>query len=533
MQLSNDGITVIREAISDDISLTEPSDTNAYYYRHLPAGEHRRAGPWPSDEKELFLIRLQELQGNATTPPAEWGIFSLGIPGRSGYQCKAFYDDLVRRGELASSPIRELRHFPVPIFTIPAPTPPLPLSRNSDQANIERALFAQPTDETFQNPFAHVELPSRPFIIPIPSAPVAETPDSLEAGLSALRKVERMTDAEKITIIERRHAKQTFQQIALEIHRSHTACSRFYHHWESTQQLRGAWGRPTSIQETETRGVIEETQADRRSPVRAVALHAHMSREAARQIRHQNGYNYCSCVAVPRLTAEARQKREEFAGQQVANDDGPPIIFSDESMIAQDLNRGGIWRKRGEILEEGFYEKELHPMSVMVWGAIGIGFSGPLIRCPESVNQNSYRQILEESEIFRALSERFGPRGFIWQQDNAPPHRPIRLEIGRRFQILDWPPYSPDLSPIEHMWAIIKKKLTGRRFSNPNELFASTVQAWREIPQEQIDRLCSSFKARCQVCLNHRGQSLNGHWSEVHRLHHSAATASGATSGLE
>jgi hypothetical protein len=81
-------------------------------------------------------------------------------------------------------------------------------------------------------------------------------------------------------------------------------------------------------------------------------------------------------------------------------------------MMTQDLTTGDIWRKQGEIHEEGFYERECRPLSVIVWGAIGVNFRGPLIRCPSSVNQDSCRAILSESQIFRKLSGQFGDRGF-------------------------------------------------------------------------------------------------------------------------
>jgi hypothetical protein len=70
------------------------------------------------------------------------------------------------------------------------------------------------------------------------------------------------------------------------------------------------------------------------------------------------------------------------------------------------------------------------------------------------------------------------------------------------------------------MWAIVKRKLKGRRFADGDELFAAMSQAWGETSQEEIDHLCSSFNARCQVCIKHQGQSLNRHWHEVHAIHH-------------
>ena len=51
----------------------------------------------------------------------------------------------------------------------------------------------------------------------------------------------------------------------------------------------------------------------------------------------------------------------------------------------------------------------------------------------------------------------------IYQQDNAPIHTANKTkkyfeEIGLRL-LDDWPPYSPDLNPIEHIWALLKQKL--------------------------------------------------------------------------
>jgi hypothetical protein len=101
-------------------------------------------------------------------------------------------------------------------------------------------------------------------------------------------------------------------------------------------------------------------------------------------------------VAVLRLTDAAKMTQVAFCGQELDRDDGLPIIVSDESMVSQDLNLGGICWKRGEILEEGFCVE--HGL-----GAIGIGFLGRLVKCPPARNQQSYRQMLIDSRVFERL----------------------------------------------------------------------------------------------------------------------------------
>jgi hypothetical protein len=70
------------------------------------------------------------------------------------------------------------------------------------------------------------------------------------------------------------------------------------------------------------------------------------------------------------------------------------------------------------------------------------------------------------------------------------------------------------------MWAIVKRKLRGSRFATADDLSHAAAEAWDSVDQEVIDNLCSSFVARCRVCVDLRGESLNGHWRTVHRIHH-------------
>jgi hypothetical protein len=221
-----------------------------------------------------------------------------------------------------------------------------------------------------------------------------------------------------------------------------------------------------------------------------------------------------------RLTERHKQARVEFCQHQTRDPFPFPIIFTDESTVALNLNKGGLWRIRGHRIEQEHYIMDAHPLQVMVWGAIGPGgWRSPLIKCPESVTRDSYLQFIYQEGVITMMKTAF-PGGFIFQQDNAPAHTAARSALESVLLILNWPAKSPDLSPIEQIWAYLKKQLKGRYFRSEDDLFAALQEEWRRIPDELIDNYWTSFRFRCQVCLELNGESLNGHWKRVHELHH-------------
>lgn len=56
---------------------------NSYYYRFNAPQEKQRNGVWTHEEKLVFLKRLEDIGADG-----QWGIFSMAIPGRVGYQVR-------------------------------------------------------------------------------------------------------------------------------------------------------------------------------------------------------------------------------------------------------------------------------------------------------------------------------------------------------------------------------------------------------------------------------------------------------------
>ncbi|UYV64806.1 hypothetical protein LAZ67_3002039 [Cordylochernes scorpioides] len=68
--------------------------------------------------------------------------------------------------------------------------------------------------------------------------------------------------------------------------------------------------------------------------------------------------------------------------------------------------------------------------------------------------------------------------------------------------MLPWPPYSPDLSPIEHVWDIIGRRLHALpQPRSEDELWQMVERDWRAIPQDAIRTLIDSLPRRVAACI--------------------------------
>ena len=72
---------------------------------------------------------------------------------------------------------------------------------------------------------------------------------------------------------------------------------------------------------------------------------------------------------------------------------------------------------------------------------------------------------------------------------------------------IDWPPYSPDLSPIEHLWDELDRRIRNRR-NPPNtipQLANALVQEWNNIPIRTVNALMNATQRRIRDAIAVRG----------------------------
>lgn len=125
-----------------------------------------------------------------------------------------------------------------------------------------------------------------------------------------------------------------------------------------------------------------------------------------------------------------------------------------------------------------------------------------------------YRDIMAEKMLPHAR-ENLG-EDWIFMQDCDPKHMAILL-MGREkkgiegffkkenVNMLSWPPQSPDLNPIEHIWEEVDRKIRQKNFSKTGELFKAISEEWSKIPLDYIASLINSMPRRCAAVIAARG----------------------------
>lgn len=196
------------------------------------------------------------------------------------------------------------------------------------------------------------------------------------------------------------------------------------------------------------------------------------------------------------------------------------VLFSDEAKFD---NMGGV------NLHNAHYYAEQNPhwqrdhrtqrrWSINVWAAIiGDHVVGPIFY-NQNLNGQLYLDILQ-NQLPPLLEDMplILRRDMWFHQDGAPAHR-VRLVknflnnryrnrwIGIGSPVSEWPPRSPDLTPIDFfLWGVIKGKVFEQAPTTMENMRERIVDAFQSISVETLRNVQVSFRRRVQMCIRENG----------------------------
>ena len=239
--------------------------------------------------------------------------------------------------------------------------------------------------------------------------------------------------------------------------------------------------------------------------------HQRISRQTVSRRLREHGVKSFKAYRGNVLTPERRRNRELWCHQQIrwTQQQWKSVVFTDKSRFCVNMHdaRAKVWRRKGERYANCCVRQadRWGGGSIMVWGGISWRHKTPLVVVGGNLTVQRYIDDVLTPTLVPFM--RINPDVTLFQQDIARPHSARLMSEfldNNNINVLRLPAFSPDLSPIEHLWDQIGRRIYGAR--NPmhsrQELANRLIAAWNDIPQYRIQCLIRSMRRRCRAVLN-------------------------------
>jgi len=159
------------------------------------------------------------------------------------------------------------------------------------------------------------------------------------------------------------------------------------------------------------------------------------------------------------------------------------VWFQDEARIGQQGTLTNVWAPKGS---RPTAVKQTEYDWVYIFGAVNpaTGKSSALIAPTVNTEyMNHHLQFISE-EAGEAVH-------VVLVLDQAGWHVAKKLRVPANITLLHLPPYSPELNPIERLWAYLKSHyLSNRVYKNYKEILKAGTVAWNKMTPQMFRSIC-------------------------------------------
>ncbi len=245
-----------------------------------------------------------------------------------------------------------------------------------------------------------------------------------------------------------------------------------------------------------------------------------ISEHTTRRTLKQMGSSSRTPHRVPLLSAKNRKRRIQFTQdhQNWTIEDCKNVPWSDESRFLRHSDgRVRIWCKEHESMDPSCLVSTVQAGGggVMVWGIFSWHTLGLLVPIEHRLNTTACLSIVAD-HVHPFMTTVYSSSDGYFQQDNASCHKAQIigdwfLDHDNEFTLLKWPPQSPDLNPIEHLWDVVEREIhiMDVQMTNLQQLCDTIMSILAKISEECFNTLLNLCHEELRQFWRQKGVQTN------------------------
>lgn len=319
-----------------------------------------------------------------------------------------------------------------------------------------------------------------------------------------------------------RNTSKSMREIAADLGIHHTTVSRTIARYNEEGDFKTQYencGRKSIFDERDKRHIralsVKSPRASAAEIQRQVGAFGDCSLRTFQRVMLQSGIKVAKPSRRPYITDTQKARRLEWAHEHRhwTAEDWSRVIWSDETMVAIQDNCRYVRIVDGQPLTPDHHVTTYkHPLTVMIWACFAARGTGRCCLVEGRLNTEYYLTQIVDRRIVQQVHEWFPDGDGLFQQDNAPAHVSRRARahfVEKGVPLLQWPPASPDLNPIENLWSLIKRRIRTSPVTTKQQLITKFLAVWHHDPEigDLCKKLVDSMPARIEACIAAKGDA--------------------------
>lgn len=316
-------------------------------------------------------------------------------------------------------------------------------------------------------------------------------------------------------IFKKKDMKQTPYKIAQEMKMNEQSVHNVIEKYEQTGTVhdRPKSGRKRKLSNAQVSQAIRKAKKGKTAPQIARECKTKVDPRTIQRRLREAGLFYGKVLKVEKLTKRHKEQRVEYS-KEMKNYKWKRVFFSDEKTFQLGAGPSHAWQEHTDRVVREYVK---HAPKLHVWGAIGYYGKTELYCFQENLNSKVYQRILkqnlkESKLIYSSDAPKTLAGNWTFLQDNAPSHKAKKsMEVVQELaedRFISHPAKSPDLNPIENIWAYLDRKVKAAEITSIQSLQRFLKKQWKTLPWRQIRNCVNSMPQRLELCIESGGNRL-------------------------